>query len=65
MGHKTIREATRCLLDDRDALDKKELTLEHDRDLFDEGVEGSDDDVPMDDSSRERSRKSMLQSLNA
>ena len=51
MGHKTIHEATCCLLDDHDALDKKELALKHDCDLFDEGVEGSNDDVPMDDSS--------------
>jgi len=52
IGHKSIREATRCLLDDHDALDKQEFTLEHDCNLFDEGAEGSDDDVPMDDSSR-------------
>ena len=58
VGHKTIREATHCLLDDRDALNKKELTLKHDHDLFDEGVEGSDDDIPMDDSSESEEESS-------
>ena len=51
IGHKSIREATLCLFDDRDALDKQEFNLEHDRNLFDEEAEGTDDDVPMDDSS--------------
>ena len=51
IGHKSIREATLCLFDDRDALDKQEFNLEHDRNLFDEEAEGTNDDVPMDDSS--------------
>ena len=40
-----------CLFNDRDALDKQEFNLEHDRNLFDEEAEGTDDNVPMDDSS--------------
>ena len=51
IGHKSIREATLCLFDDRDALDKQEFNLKHDRNLFDEEAEGTDDNVPMDDSS--------------
>ena len=50
IGHKSIREATLCLFDDRDALDKQEFSLEHDRNLFDEEAEDTDDDVPMDES---------------
>ena len=49
IGHKSIHEATLCLFDDRDALDKQEFNLKHDRNLFDEEAERTDDDVPMDD----------------
>lgn len=51
VGHKSTREATRCLLDDRETLDKQSFVLENDRDLFEEAVEESGEDVPMDNSS--------------
>ena len=49
VGHKSIHEATLCLFDDCNALDKQEFNLEHDNNLFDEEAEGTDNDVPMDD----------------
>ena len=48
VGHRVTREAMRCLLNDRDVLDKQPFTFEHDHQPFEEGI---DDDVPMDDSS--------------
>ena len=51
VGHKSNREAMCCLLNDRYMLDKQEFILKHDCDLFDKGAKGSDDNVPMDDSS--------------
>ena len=48
MGHRVTCEATCCLLDNHDILDKQPFTFEHDHQPFEEGI---DDDVPMDDSS--------------
>jgi len=48
VGHKSTREATRCLLDDRETLDKEPFTLENDRDPFQETGEN---DVPMEGTS--------------
>ncbi|KAG2028813.1 hypothetical protein BDR03DRAFT_1019306 [Suillus americanus] len=51
VGHKSICEATKCLLDDRDALDKLPFTIEKEREARDSDdemvgtdVEDSDDD---------------------
>jgi len=52
VGHKSTREATYCILGDRDALNKVSFTLEHDQ--LGQGTEESDkDDVPVDDASNE------------
>lgn len=48
VGHKSTCEATRCLFNDREKLDRQTFTFEHDRELFEEENE---DDTPMDDSS--------------
>lgn len=51
VGHKSTCEATRCLLDNRETLDKQPFILERDRNLFEEATEESGEDAPMDDSS--------------
>lgn len=49
VGHKSIREATQCLLDDRNKLDSQPFTLECDHKSSTENGEDSDNsDIPMD-----------------
>lgn len=51
VGHKSTREATRCLLNDRETLDKQPFIPERDRNLSEEATEEIGGDAPMTDSS--------------
>ncbi|KIM63149.1 hypothetical protein SCLCIDRAFT_24518 [Scleroderma citrinum Foug A] len=55
VGHKSTHEATRCLLDDHEILDKEPFTLENDCDPF-QGT--GEDDVPVEGSSSSEEEES-------
>lgn len=52
VGHKSIREATRCLLDDHDKLDSQPFTLQgnHESPFAEDAEDSGNDDVLMDES---------------
>ena len=51
VSHRSICEATQCLLNDRDKLDTQLFTLECCESSTEDGEDSGDSDIPMDDSS--------------
>ena len=51
VSHRSICEATQCLLNDHDKLDTQLFTLECCESSTEDGEDGGDSDIPMDDSS--------------
>ena len=51
VGHRSIHEATQCLLNDHDKLNTQLFTLEYCESSTEDGEDGGDSDIPMDNSS--------------